>query len=83
MNKKLRIILLVLLSSAFTYAQPPSPSQIQGRLPKGTNIHGNIHYNKDTPKKHLLDIYLPTNANGKVPSDGVPLIVFIHGGNFA
>ena len=74
---KIRIILLILLTSAFSYAQPPSPSQIQGRLPKGTIIHGNIPYNNDTLKKHLLDIYLPANAKGKVP-----LLVFIHGGGW-
>ena len=55
---KIRIILLLLLTTAFTYAQPPTPSQIQGRMPKGTIIYGNIPYNNDTLKKHLLDIYL-------------------------
>jgi acetyl esterase/lipase len=74
---KLRIILLVLLTSILTYAQPPSPAVIQGRLPKGTIIHGNIPYNNDTLKKHLLDIYLPTNTKGKLP-----LRVFIHGGGW-
>lgn len=73
----LRIILLVLLTSILTFAQPPSPSVIQGRLPKGTVIHGNVPYNNDTLKKHLLDIYLPTDAKGKLP-----LVVFIHGGGW-
>ena len=74
---KIRIILLVLLTSAFSYAQPPTPSQIQARLPKGTIIHGNISYNNDTLKKHLLDIYLPADVKSKIP-----LIVFIHGGGW-
>lgn len=74
---KIQIILLVLLTSAFSYAQPPSPSQIQSRMPKGTIIHGNIPYNNDTLKKHLLDIYLPADSKGKVP-----LVVFIHGGGW-
>jgi acetyl esterase/lipase len=74
---KIRITLLLLVTTAFTYAQPPSPSQIQARLPKGTVIHGNIPYNNDTLKKHLLDIYLPADAKGKLP-----LIVFIHGGGW-
>jgi acetyl esterase/lipase len=74
---KIRIILLILLTSAISFAQPPSPSVIQGRLPKGTIIHGNIPYNNDTLKKHLLDIYLPTNTKGKLP-----LIVFVHGGGW-
>lgn len=74
---KIQIILLVLFTSAFSYAQPPSPSVIQGRLPKGTIIHGNIPYNNDTLKKHLLDIYLPADVKGEIP-----LIVFIHGGGW-
>jgi len=60
-----------------TIAQPPSSSQVQARLPKGTIIHGNIPYNNDTLKKHLLDIYVPADAKGKVP-----LVVFIHGGGW-
>jgi acetyl esterase/lipase len=78
----LRIVLLVLLTSTFTLAQPPSPSVIQGRLSKGTVIHGNITYNNDTLKKHLLDLYLPANAKGNSPSGGVPLVIFIHGGGW-
>ena len=74
---KLTIFLFLLLSSALSSAQPPSPNQIQARLPKGTIIHGNIPYNNDTLKKHLLDIYLPANSKGKVP-----LVVFIHGGGW-
>jgi acetyl esterase/lipase len=58
-------------------AQPPSSSQIQARLPKGTIIHSNIPYNNDTLKKHLLDIYVPADAKGKVP-----LVVFVHGGGW-
>ena len=59
---KIRIIFLLLVTTTFTYAQLPSQSQIQGRLPKGTIIYGNIPYNNDTLKKHLLDIYLPADA---------------------
>ena len=66
---------MVILTSAI--AQPPSPSQVQDRLPKGTTIHGNIPYNNDTLQKHLLDIYVPAGAKGKVP-----LVVFIHGGGW-
>lgn len=46
-------------------------------FPKGTVLHGNIPYNNDTLKKHLLDIYLPANTQKKIP-----LIVFIHGGGW-
>jgi acetyl esterase/lipase len=80
--KKLPISLLLLFAAIATFAQPPSPSQVQARLPKGTIINGNIPYNSDTLKKHLLDIYLTADAKGKVPSGGVPLVVFIHGGGW-
>ena len=46
-------------------------------FPKGTTLHGNVAYNNDTLSKHLLDIYLPPNAKGKVP-----LVIFIHGGGW-
>jgi acetyl esterase/lipase len=46
-------------------------------LPEGTVLHGNIPYQNDTLKKHLLDIYHPANVIGKVP-----LVVFIHGGGW-
>lgn len=42
---------------------------------KGTVFHSNIPYAGDTLKKHLLDIYLPENAKGKLP-----LVAWIHGG---
>jgi acetyl esterase/lipase len=58
-------------------AQPPSSTQVEARLPKGTIIHGNVPYNNDTLKKHLLDIYVPADAKGKVP-----IVVFIHGGGW-
>ncbi len=74
MKRFLTLIVMVVVCN-FAFAQPPTPSQVQARLPKGTVIHGNIPYNNDTLKKHLLDIYLPANAKGKLP-----LVVFIHGG---
>jgi acetyl esterase/lipase len=40
-------------------------------------LHGNIKYNDDNHPKHLLDIYLPSDAEGKIP-----LVVFIHGGGW-
>ena len=69
------IMSMVILTS--TIAQPPSPGQVQDRLPKGTTVYGNIPYNNDTLKKHLLDIYVPAGAKGKVP-----LVVLIHGGGW-
>ena len=76
----MKIFLMLFMSVmllTFTFAQLPSSSQVQARLPKGTIIHGNIPYNNDTLKKHLLDIYIPAGAKGKVP-----LVVFIHGGGW-
>jgi len=44
-------------------------------FPEGTVLYGNINYNKDDHKKHVLDIYLPGDAKGNLP-----LVIFIHGG---
>ncbi|MEP7266400.1 MAG: alpha/beta hydrolase [Saprospiraceae bacterium] len=75
--KKFLTSIFAVLTYTFTFTQPPSPGQVQARLPKGTIIHGNIPYNNDTLKKHLLDIYLPADVKGKLP-----LVVFIHGGGW-
>ncbi len=42
---------------------------------EGTQLKENIPYNNDSHQKHLLDLYLPKNAKGKIP-----LVVLIHGG---
>ena len=73
----LRIIFTLLLSSSFALAQMPTSKQIEARMPKGTIVHSNISYNNDTLKKHLLDIYLPSETKGDVP-----LVIFIHGGGW-
>ena len=70
-------LVIAMVICSFTIAQPPSGSQVQARLPKGTIIHGNIPYNNDTLEKHLLDIYLPADSKGKLP-----FVVFIHGGGW-
>ena len=44
-------------------------------FPQGTILHSNLRYNNDTLQKHLLDIYLPANAKGKIP-----VVIFVHGG---
>ena len=46
-------------------------------FPQGIILHGNIPYNDDTLQKHLLDIYMPPDAKGKIP-----LVVFVHGGGW-
>jgi acetyl esterase/lipase len=63
---------LILSNSAISQTNP-----VIDIFPTGTTLHGNIAYNNDTLTKHLLDIYLPPNANGKVP-----LVIFIHGGGW-
>jgi acetyl esterase/lipase len=60
---------------------PRANSQVNNPVlslfPKETVFYGNIPYNNDTLKKHLLDIYMPPNAKGNTP-----LVVFIHGGGW-
>ena len=64
---------MVCLGNAFCQTANP----VLKLFPEGTVLHGNIPYNNDTLKKHLLDIYLPANTQGKIP-----LVVFIHGGGW-
>jgi len=52
-------------------------NQVIDIFPEGTVLYGNIPYNNDSHEKHLLDIYVPPNAKGKLP-----LVVFIHGGGW-
>jgi acetyl esterase/lipase len=52
-------------------------NRVMDAFPAGTVLRGNIPYNGDTVRKHLLDIYLPPEAKGKIP-----LVVFIHGGGW-
>jgi acetyl esterase/lipase len=71
------LLIVSMVIHLLSIAQPPSSTQVEARLPKGTIIHGNVPYNNDTLKKHLLDIYVPADAKGKVP-----IVVFIHGGGW-
>src|SRR5690349_8057338 len=75
--KRFVSLITAVVMHALAIAQLPSASQIEARLPKGTDIQRNIPYNNDTLKKHLFDIYLPANTKGKTP-----LVVFIHGGGW-
>ncbi len=63
---------LTLSNVAFSQTNP-----VIDAFPKGTILHGNIPYNNDSLPKHLLDIYLPADAKGKVP-----LVIFVHGGGW-
>ena len=74
MKNFLPAILLTFLSFTGSNAQTNSVIDI---FPPGTLLKGNIPYSNDTLKKHLLDIYLPAGAKGKLP-----LVIFIHGGGW-
>ncbi len=65
-------LFFLVITNGFAQTNP-----VINAFPAGTILHGNIPYNNDTLKKHLLDIYLPANAKGKLP-----LVVFIHGGGW-
>jgi acetyl esterase/lipase len=67
----LRFIAILAIST--TSAQ--TPEFIKTTFPTGTVFHQNIPYAGDTLKKHLLDVYLPTNA-----SSNTPLVIWVHGG---
>jgi acetyl esterase/lipase len=73
--KYLIISVIAIIQAHFASGQKANP--FIDVFPKGTVIHENIPYNNDTLKKHLLDIYLPANAKGKVP-----LIILVHGGGW-
>jgi acetyl esterase/lipase len=69
---QLFVLLLMGLTTAFSQTNP-----MINVFPQGTVLHGNLRYNNDTIQKHLLDIYMPANAKGKVP-----LVIFVHGGGW-
>ena len=66
------VVFISVLASSYSQTNP-----VIKIFPQGTVLHGNIPYNNDTLSKHLLDIYLPANASGKLP-----LVIFIHGGGW-
>ena len=72
--KKPNLAILFILVSVSGFCQN---NRVMNLFPEGTILHENIPYQNDTLKKHLLDIYLPANAKGKIP-----LVVFIHGGGW-
>ena len=74
MKKNIQFFFLffIVVTQVFSQSNP-----VIDAFPAGTILHSNIPYNNDTLKKHLLDIYLPANAKGKLP-----LVIFIHGGGW-
>ena len=71
---KVNLVLIILFVVSHGFAQTNPVIDV---FPNGTVLHGNIPYNDDELQKHLLDIYLPPNATGKIP-----LVVFVHGGGW-
>ncbi|ULQ54290.1 alpha/beta hydrolase [Flavihumibacter fluvii] len=71
---KAQLFLLLLLATMHGFGQT---NPVIDAFPKGTVLQGNIPYNNDNLPKHLLDIYFPANAKGKLP-----LVIFIHGGGW-
>lgn len=68
------MVFLILGFSGVGFSQT---NRVMNLFPDGTLLHGNIPYQGDTLKKHLLDIYLPPNAQEKTP-----LVIWIHGGGW-
>lgn len=80
MSKKLYVsyfLMCMLIAVALDSNSQELPERIKSIFPEGTIAHQNIPYAGDTLKKHLLDIYLPPNAEGKLP-----LVVWVHGGGW-
>ncbi|MBS1947700.1 MAG: alpha/beta hydrolase [Bacteroidetes bacterium] len=72
-----KVIPAFLLFSIFATSCFSQTNPVIDAFPPGTLLKANIPYNNDTLQKHLLDIYLPTNAKGKIP-----LVILIHGGGW-
>jgi acetyl esterase/lipase len=64
--------LFIIVDTAFSQNNP-----VINLFPNGTILNANLPYNNDSLDKHLLDIYLPANAKGKLP-----LVILIHGGGW-
>ncbi|HKQ79690.1 MAG TPA: alpha/beta hydrolase [Blastocatellia bacterium] len=73
--KYLLLAAWILMQSLFVFGQTANPHV--NVFPKGTIIHDNVPYNNDADPRHMLDLYLPTNENGKLP-----LVIFVHGGGW-
>ncbi|WP_428667418.1 alpha/beta hydrolase fold domain-containing protein [Runella sp.] len=68
------ILIFLFMNASNVWSQAPA-NRVINQFPEGTVLHGNIAYANDTLKKHLLDIYLPPNAQGNLP-----VVIWVHGG---
>jgi len=69
------IILTVLFSICLHHSNAQEISPVQKLFPANTTVYGNLPYAGDTLHRHLLDIYVPSNAKNPLP-----LVIWIHGG---
>lgn len=74
-NQLILLLLLVVSFPVFSHAQEHTASPVKALFPEGTTVFENVPYAGDTLQRHLMDVYLPQHASGKLP-----LVVFIHGG---
>lgn len=70
-----KFILSLLCCSSLTFCVAQSTNKVLNLFPKGTILKANIPYANDTLQKHLLDVYLPANAQKPTP-----LVIWVHGG---
>ncbi len=66
---------LFILISLFWISVNAQTNPMMHIFPEGTRLHADLPYHGDTLKRHLLDIYMPPKATGKVP-----LVIWVHGG---
>jgi len=65
--------IILFVNPFFLFAQ--STNRVLDIFPKGTVLYDDLSYANDTLKKHLLDIYLPTQGK-----ESYPVVIWIHGG---
>jgi len=70
--RRLTLVLLLLLGPAFVAA---GPAPDRDRVPEGVTLHRDLEYGRVGDRALLLDLYVPENAEGRLP-----LIVWVHGG---
>lgn len=66
---RIGLVLLIALVSHFAYASKRTKNIAY--IPANSPV-------KSDPERHLLDVYAPN----KTPKEGLPVVVFIHGGNW-
>ncbi|WP_116126237.1 alpha/beta hydrolase [Lewinella sp. IMCC34183] len=69
-----KVILFLLLTGCLGSGMAQT-NRVFNLFPAGTQLHADLPYQDDTLHKHLLDIYLPPEADGRLP-----LVIWIHGG---